>query len=89
MRYLHPGHFESVQKLSNEYIALMREVVRAATANERLRPYGSPVTLAIVGAANSIHRWYRPNGRLTITEISDTVATLFLEGLSLAPGAKK
>lgn len=87
MRYLLPEHLERVQRLSNEYVALIGDVVRATATNEQLHAHPSPVTLAIVGAANSMHRWYKPNGRLTITEIADILSRLFLEGLSLAPRA--
>jgi hypothetical protein len=36
---------------------------------------------AILGLINSVHRWYRPGGRLSMKQVADLCADLLLNGL--------
>jgi hypothetical protein len=44
---------------------------------------------AILGAANWMHTWYRPGGRLRPEEIADMLSELAICGLARRPSSEK
>jgi AcrR family transcriptional regulator len=63
---------------------------------ERLRsadlvPPVSPtvITFALLAAANSVHRWYDPDGKMSIENIGEQLAQLFIKAAPDVPSAVK
>jgi AcrR family transcriptional regulator len=63
---------------------------------ERLRsadlaPPVSPtvITFALLAAANSVHRWYKPDGKMSIEDIGDQLAQLFIGAAPAVPSATR
>jgi AcrR family transcriptional regulator len=72
-----------VKDFEARWAALIRDGIAAGT----LRPdLDEKVTVyAILGLVNSVHRWYRPGGRLAMSEIARQCADLVLDGLRHRP----
>ena len=68
-----------VKGFEGRWVAL----IRAGMAAGAFRPDLDPkfTVFAILGLVNSVHRWYRPEGRLSMKRIADLCADLVLEGL--------
>lgn len=73
--------------LGDRYETAILGVVRDGVASGELRSDIDPhlLTLAILGAANWSHRWFRPGGRLPGVEIGREFAGYFLGGVLAAP----
>src|SRR4029077_15487288 len=69
----------------DEYLGLIATVIHEGQVRLEVKP-GSPRLLALLanGIANSVLRWYAPNGELTIDQISVIVASVAVDGLRLA-----
>lgn len=74
--------------LGARYEAAILGVVRDGVASGELRTDVDPhlFTLAVLGAANWSHRWFRPGGRLPGAEIGRELAGYLLRGALSQPG---
>lgn len=70
-----------------EFEARWVALVRAGIAAGVLRPDLDPkiTVYAILGLVNSVHRWYRSDGRLSMRRIATQCADLVLDGLRRRP----
>jgi len=68
-----------VKEFEARWVALVREGIAAGA----LRPdLDAKLTVyAILGLVNSVHRWYRPQGRLAMKQIAEQYADLILDGV--------
>lgn len=72
-----------VVALRDEYEALVRETVAGAQAAGIVRRdvTARNLTLALLSLLNWSIFWFRPDGELTPTDLSDLLASVFLEGV--------
>lgn len=68
-----------VKEFEGRWIALVREGIAAGHLRSDLDP--KITVYAILGLVNSVHRWYRPEGRLSMKEVAELCTDLVLEGL--------
>lgn len=72
-----------VKDFEARWVALIREGVAAGVFRPTLDPRFT--VYAILGLVNSVHRWYRPDGRLSMKRIADLCTDLVLDGLRPRP----
>ena len=74
-----------VDELGRHYERLWEDMLMEGVASGVLRPdLDIPVTMkAILGQLNSTLSWFKPDGRLTIEQLSDHYVELVLLGVSL------
>ncbi len=68
-----------VKDFEGRWIALVREGIAAGAFRPDLDPKIAVYT--ILGLINSVHRWYRPDGRVSMKRIAEQCADLVLGGL--------
>lgn len=68
-----------VKAFEARWEALIREGMAGGTFRPELDPKFT--VYAILGLVNSVHRWYRPGGRLPMKRIGELCADLVLDGL--------
>ncbi len=73
-----------VKDFEARWVALIREGIAAGAFRPNLDPRFT--VYAILGLVNSVHRWYRPEGRLSMKRIADLCTDLVLDGLRPRPG---
>jgi AcrR family transcriptional regulator len=87
---LSPPAQEEVRRLSARYQHGLAGVVVDGVQDGSLTVADPALAaLALLGAVNWIHRWYRPEGRLSPDEIAAGMIDLFLHGLAPAPSARE
>lgn len=76
-----------LEALARRYHKALTEIIREGQQSGALRQDLDPVLVmhGLLGMSNWVHRWYRPEGRLTLPEVGDTFATLVLAGLEAKP----
>jgi AcrR family transcriptional regulator len=80
---LRPRLQAQVRDFERRWVALLREGIAAGA----FRPDVDPklTVYLILGLINSVHRWYRPDGRLGMKRIAEACADLVLDGLRRRP----
>jgi AcrR family transcriptional regulator len=74
----HKRHFPRRDRFERLWRDLIQEGVKSGLFHD---PDPSMTARAILGVMNWTITWYRPDGQLSIDQISDHFSTLFLEGL--------
>jgi AcrR family transcriptional regulator len=78
---------EDIKERRGRYVAYVTDLIRQGRDeglfDRRLDP--AVTTFGILTLLNSLHLWYRPDGRLSLMEIAETYCTLILEGLTRTP----
>lgn len=76
-----------LEGLARRYHKALTEIIREGQAAGSLRADLDPVLVmhGLLGMSNWVHRWYHPDGKLTLPEVGDTFATLVLAGLQTSP----
>ena len=72
-----------VKDFERRWVALVREGIAAGAFRPDLDP--KVTVYAILGLINSVHRWYRPDGRLSMKRIAEAYADMVLDGLRRRP----
>lgn len=74
---------EKVNELGREYERLWGDLIAEGKASGEFRPdLDTPVTVkAILGACNTTLTWFNKGGPLSIEEVAERFAELFLEGM--------
>ena len=70
---------------SDRYYRAMRKIIKQGMDDGEFS-IGLPVglaTMAVIGAINWAHRWYRPGGKLPPQQIGDGFAEILLNGLAV------
>jgi AcrR family transcriptional regulator len=90
MRNLPPGLRRRMRAEVKGFEGRWVALIRAGMAAGAFRPDLDPkfTVFAILGLVNSVHRWYRPEGRLSMKRIADLCADLVLEGLRPPRGGR-
>jgi len=80
---LSPDHRAVIEARKRTYVHLLRDTLDELAQAGRLRP-GMDVTAlayAAIGSIMWIARWWRPDGRLTLSAVADDLAQFFLLGV--------
>lgn len=72
-----------VEDFEDRWVALVREGITAGDLRSDLDP--KVTVYAILGLVNSVHRWYRPDGRLSMKRVAELCGKLVLDGLRRRP----
>jgi AcrR family transcriptional regulator len=80
---LRPRLRAQVRDFERRWVALVREGIAAGAFRPDLDP--KLTVYLILGLINSVHRWYRPDGRLGMKRIAEACADLVLDGLRRRP----
>ncbi|MFC5748474.1 TetR/AcrR family transcriptional regulator [Actinomadura rugatobispora] len=66
-----------------EYQTIFAHLIAEAKSDPRVKPDIDPelTALAVLGTANWIYRWFRPDGRHTAVEIADFYAEFLVDGM--------
>jgi AcrR family transcriptional regulator len=80
---LRPRLQAQVRDFERRWVALLREGIAAGAFRPDLDP--KLTVYLILGLINSVHRWYRPDGRLGMKRIAEACADLVLDGLRRRP----
>jgi AcrR family transcriptional regulator len=79
LRSLPPDRRQQIIVRRDAYEGLWRQAIADAIAEGALRPTNIRLAgIAILSACNWFTQWYRPDGPLTVPEIADAFADLFL-----------
>lgn len=81
---------KETRRWSDQYYKAMRKIIQQGIDEGEFDldlPAGLS-TMAVIGAINWAHRWYKPGGKLSPDVIGDGFAQIILNGLR-APGKKK
>lgn len=82
MKFLAPEHKSQIEAGRAKFTSLLRSCVSAGIAQGEFTPLDVDVTTMLVaGMLNSVHRWYRPDGRMSPDEVGIELASLVLDGL--------
>lgn len=73
-----------LQEEIDAYDGLLMQIIKEGIAKGELCPDLDPriTVLGIIGMCNSIQRWHRPDGRLSIAEIAELFASIVVNGIS-------
>jgi AcrR family transcriptional regulator len=83
---LRPRLQAQVRDFERRWVALLREGIAAGAFRPDLDP--KLTVYLILGLINSVHRWYRPDGRLGMKRIAEACADLVLDGLRRRPASE-
>lgn len=85
------GEEHGIGENAQEYGVLMRGIIEdGIAAGEFREDLDAQLTmLGIIGMCNWSHRWYRPDGRLSLSEIGRRFADLAMQGILRRPQRKK
>ena len=79
-RSLSSANRRRIVALKDRYDALWQQVIDDLQRAGHMPGDAQLVRLLILGAVNWSGRWYRPGGRLSVDEMADGAARLFLQG---------
>lgn len=78
---LKPDHRRSIRARQRAYVEFVRENLEQLQADGRLKPVDTTVAaFSLLGAVMWTARWYRPDGRLSGTQVSEQIAEIALRG---------
>ena len=82
-RSLSPENRERLRRDAEAYEAGVAELIAEGQATGLIRSELDPrlASLAVLGALNWLHRWYRPSDPATQEQIADQFADVLLGGL--------
>lgn len=85
---LPPDQLAELERGERRYSRRLREMLDEGVASGELRMVDSRVTaLALLGMLNWVLRWYRSDGKLSLDELADQFAGIFLEGTTIRAAA--
>lgn len=81
-RHLSEPFHDTFLALRDKYEARFREIIRAGIQSAEFTvPDEKFAALTILSSLNWIHTWYKPEGKMTPTEIADNLSEMLLNGL--------
>jgi AcrR family transcriptional regulator len=85
-RFLGQERRERIARSRAAYQAMFERVIAEGQAAGELDPRADPKLAAVfvLSAVNALPRWHRPDGPLSLDEVAERYADLFLRGLELA-----
>lgn len=83
-RHLSEPYLSQIIQLQEEYEGSFRELLELGQAAGEFDLANVPLTArALLASLNGLAHWYKPEGKLTPTEIATTFSHLFLHGLAV------
>ena len=81
---------KEVQDWSDRYYRAMRKIIKQGADDGEFSVHlpAGLATMAVIGAINWAHRWYRPGGKLPPQRIGEGFADILLHGLIAKAGGK-
>jgi AcrR family transcriptional regulator len=89
MHSLNGDRAKKLKKLRADYEALFAAVLREGAEAGVFPEPDVLTTHAILGMYNSAHAWFSPRSGLTARQLADRLSDVVLEGLLIAPKAKR
>ncbi len=87
---LKPGHRKEITAIRDDHEARFVAFVEQGMADGSLRKVDAKLAVfTIMGAVNSIPRWYSPQGRLTNEEIADGMVDILMGGITAIQSADR
>jgi len=81
-RHLSEPFHSTFLALRDKYEAHFREIIRSGIQSAEFTvPDEKFAALTILSSLNWIHTWYKPEGKMTPTEIADNLSEMLLNGL--------
>jgi TetR/AcrR family transcriptional regulator, cholesterol catabolism regulator len=81
-RQLGADSLATVRQQSERYAVLFQQILQDGLRSAEFRPMDSRIVmLGVIGMCNYLFRWYRPEGRLTPSEIADELTELVMKGV--------
>lgn len=75
---------DRIRQFQRRLDTAIRHLIQEGVANGTIRPISPRLaTTMIFGAYNWVPRWYRPESKLSTTEISETYLDIFIRGISI------
>jgi AcrR family transcriptional regulator len=77
-----PEHARIVTNMERQIVHALQAIIREGIAAGAFEPLDPTIAaFAVLGASSWVYRWYRPQGRLSIEEISKELQQVVLGGL--------
>lgn len=75
--------------LNDRYRLRMRDILAEGVAAGEFQAQPAPdfAALLLLGMVNWTQRWFRPNGSMSVDEVSESICNLFLEGYAAPRGS--
>ena len=82
--HLSAQHYKEVTNLERQIVQRMVEVLRDGVAIGALQDVDPTVAaFTVLGASSWVYRWYQPEGRLSVDEVSNILQRVILSGLEM------
>lgn len=91
-RSLSPGHREELNQKQSEYVSRLIAILQQLQDRGEMLDIDLTVcAYAFFGMVSWAYRWYRPDGKVKLEELSEIFYTIFTQGIyrKRGPGAKK
>jgi AcrR family transcriptional regulator len=91
-RSLSPGHREELNQKQSEYVSRLIAILRQLQDQGEMLDIDLTVcAYAFFGMVSWAYRWYRPEGKVKLEELSDIFYTIFTQGIyrKRGPGTRK
>jgi AcrR family transcriptional regulator len=86
--HLAPEHLKTVTRIERKIVGAIERVIREGTASGAFRAVDPAVAaFAVLGMCFWVYKWFRPEGRSSVDEVSQTFQGLVLRGVQ-APGRR-
>jgi len=84
-RSLTDEHRAVIAEAENRYVRIVTDLIEGGRADGSIRGDADPMLarMVVLGAANWVYRWYRPDGEHTPEEIAACIASLTVDGLAV------
>ncbi len=80
LRNLNNNNFATIEKLRCDYESILQEILSAGLAAGQFQIKDKKITtLAIIGMLKEVGTWYRPDGRLAMSEIINLYQNMVLD----------
>ena len=81
-RHLSEPYLSDFQKLRHDYENHFRQIIKEGNASGEFSVSDEKMaTLMLLSSLNFVHTWYKPEGKLTPEQISDTLSKMLLNGI--------
>jgi TetR/AcrR family transcriptional regulator, cholesterol catabolism regulator len=81
-RHLSEPFLSDFQKLRYEYENHFRQIIKEGNANGEFKVTDEKMaTLMLLSSLNFVHTWYKPEGKLSPDQISETLSNMLLNGI--------
>lgn len=81
-KHLSEPHLSTFKKMRNNYEGFYRDLIRRSEQEELFKDIHEKfVVMVLFSSINWLYDYYKPNGKLNPTQISDIITDIFLNGI--------